>query len=242
MDDVHVIHFGHPDHIRAFLAVPMTLGDKVVGMLSAQSYHPYKYTELEQQMLEMLAAHAAIAIDNSKLFAQVQHLAITDSLTDIFNRRYFFDSAQREFTRSLRYGHKLSIMMLDLDNFKNINDLYGHLVGDNALIEFSRLILNNIRETDILCRYGGDEFSILLPETTTEEAMDISDRLRILIRESQISANGNIFNSTISVGISTTNESVTDFSQLMLCADKALYEAKKGGRDQVYYCEWPLKI
>jgi len=212
MSEIKVKHFGHPDHIRALIAVPMKLGSKIVGMLSVQTYFPYKYSDQEQQMLEMLAAHAAVAIDNSQLFAQVQHLAITDSLTGIYNRRYFFDTAQREFNRSTRYDRHLSIMMLDLDNYKRINDLYGHHIGDLALIDFSKLLQNNIREADILGRYGGDEFSILLPETETQEAMEIAERLRVLIRETTIIIDSKIFTSTISVGVSTSNKTIVGFS------------------------------
>jgi len=241
MSGIDEKHFGHPDHIRALIAVPMKLGTKIIGMLSAQTYTSYNYSEQEQQMLEMLAAHAAVAIDNSQLFAQVQHLAITDSLTGIYNRRYFFDTAQREFNRSARYDRCLSIMMLDLDNYKKINDLYGHHTGDLALIDFSRLLQNNVRETDVLGRYGGDEFSILLPETDYQEATEIADRLRILIRDTVINIDGKAFNSTISVGISTSNKTLTDFSQLLLSADKALYDAKKMGKDHICYCEWPFE-
>lgn len=169
LNGIKVVHFGHPDHIRAFVAVPLRLGNKVVGMLSSQSYQPHKYSIEDQQMLEVLAAHAAIALDNAKLFTQVQRLAITDSLTNVYNRRYFFDIAQREFHRAVRYHHPLSVIMLDIDHYKIINDTYGHVVGDVALKVISKHFMENIRETDTLGRYGGDEFSILLPETDLEK-------------------------------------------------------------------------
>lgn len=241
MKEIPVRHFGHPDHIRAFLAVPLVLGTKVVGMLSAQCYLPHKYTSQDRLMLEMLAAHAAIAIDNAHLFSQVQHLAITDSLTGVFNRRYFFDSAQREFSRALRYGHPLSLLMLDLDNYKKINDLHGHLFGDIALQKISQIIQINIRETDILGRYGGDEFSILLPETSTDQALEIADRLRLVIAEADFEIENKMIKTTISIGVSSTNKQVSDFSQLLLSADLALYDAKNEGRNTIYFHSWPFR-
>lgn len=233
--DINVIHFGNQDHIRAFIAVPMHKGDKVIGMLSAQSYHPYEYTLQDQQLLEMLAAHATIALDNAHLFAQVQHLAITDSLTETFNRRYFFESAQREFSRAKRYRHPLSIIMLDLDNYKIINDTCGHMVGDLALIKISQLIQDNIRESDILCRYGGDEFSILLPETDLPQVLDSAERLRQLIGDQPFAIEGHEFPITMSIGVATTTDDIKDVSQLLMSADSALYDAKHGGRNRVCF-------
>jgi len=241
MQEIHVIHFGHSDHIRAFIAVPMILGNKVVGMLSSQSYLPHKYTTQDRQMLEVLAAHAAVAIDNSHLFAQIQQLAITDSLTGVYNRRYFFDAAQLEFHRSTRYRRPLSIIMVDLDNYKTINDVHGHLIGDLALKDFSKLLTDHIRETDILGRYGGDEFSILLPETDKNQAMEIAERLKELVSKTQIIIDQTRFYTTISVGVSSINDRVTNFSQLLLSADMALYDAKKGGRNRVCFREWPIQ-
>jgi diguanylate cyclase (GGDEF)-like protein len=210
-------------------------------MLSSQSYQPHKYSIEDQQMLEVLAAHAAIALDNAKLFGQIQQLAITDSLTNVFNRRHFFDIAQRELHRSLRYHHPLSVMMLDIDHYKIVNDTYGHVIGDVALKVISNHLMENLRETDTLGHYGGDEFSILLPETELGKAVEIAERLRVLINQTPISIDQNEFTSTISVGVSCTNESITDFSQLFLSADMALYDAKNNNRNQVRYREWPLE-
>ena len=238
--DFTPIHFGGPDSIRALIAVPMRLGNKIVGMLSAQSYKPYKYSNQDQLLLEMLAAHAAIALNNAHLFSQIQHLAITDSLTNIYNRRYFFDAAQREFSRALRYKNPISLIMLDLDNYKTINDTAGHLVGDMALVIIANHFVENIRESDIVCRYGGDEFSIILPETDLTQALEFAERLRVLIGETPIEIEQNKFSITLSVGVASINEKTTDLSQLLISADKALYDAKNGGRNRVCYREWPL--
>ena len=133
--EIDVEHFGSPDHIRAFIAVPMRLGPEIIGILSSQSYQPHEYTIEDQKMLEMLAGHAAIALNNANLFNKMQHMAITDSLTDVFNRRYFYEMAGQEFSRSLRYDHDLSVIMLDLDSTirgqKRCNQK-GVLLGDGA--------------------------------------------------------------------------------------------------------------
>jgi diguanylate cyclase (GGDEF)-like protein len=237
--NIDVIHFGNQDHIRAFIAVPLRRGSKVVGMLSAQSYQPHEYTIQDQQLLEMLAAHAAIALDNAHLFAQVQRLAITDSLTEVYNRRYFFDAAHREYSRAKRYQRPLSIIMLDLDNYKMINDTCGHMVGDLALIKISKIIQENIRESDILCRYGGDEFSILLPETELAQALESADRLRQLIGNQPFTIEGHEFPITMSIGVATSHDDIPDVSQLLMNADAALYEAKHGGRNRVCFRQTP---
>jgi len=130
--------------------------------------------------------------------------------------------------------------MLDIDHYKIINDTYGHVIGDLALKEISQLLKENIRETDTLGRYGGDEFSILLPETDLEHAIEIAERLSDLISQTWIKVNHYQFILTISFGVASTNESTTDLSQLFLAADMALYDAKKDHRNQGRYREWPV--
>jgi diguanylate cyclase (GGDEF)-like protein len=237
--EIDVEHFGSPDHIRAFIAVPMRLGTEIIGILSAQSYQPHEYTIEDQKMLEMLAGHAAIALNNANLFNKMQHMAITDSLTDVFNRRYLYEMAGQEFSRSRRYDHDLSVIMLDLDYFKNINDTHGHYFGDLALKEIAQTLQENIRESDTLGRYGGDEFSILLPETDLPQAIEIAERLRSIVAEKPLKINNISFTMTISIGISSVNESIVDFSHLLISADMALYEAKNAGRNCVRSLEFP---
>jgi diguanylate cyclase (GGDEF)-like protein len=228
-----VFHFGSGNHVRSLLAVPMRLGGKVTGMLSAQTYKTYDYTSQDQQLLEMLAAYAAIAINNANLFSEVQRLAITDSLTGAYNRRYFFDAVEKELARSCRYKHPISILMLDLDFYKEINDSHGHDIGDQALKLITQRCLENIRESDILARYGGDEFVILLPETTVEQAKETAERLRSNMAKHPIQINSIEFSTTISVGVSGANHDPPELSELLKHADIALYDAKQAGRNCV---------
>ena len=242
LKDIQLEHFGSPDRIRALIAVPMRLGEDIIGMLSAQSYQPYDYSEEDQNMLEMLAAHAAIAIHNMNLFSRIQYLASVDSLTEVYNRRFFFENANREFARFKRYHHPLSIIMLDLDNYKNINDTFGHITGDLVLKAVAKFIQENIRETDVLGRYGGDEFSLLLPETDLPKAVEIAERLRQSMENHEFRADDVAIKVTISIGVASTNDRVTDLSQLLLSADMALYDAKNTGRNCVCTRVWPFPM
>jgi len=229
-----VMQFGTSKDIHSFIAVPMRLGKDTFGMLSAQSYHTNMYKEEDKYLLEMLAAHAAIAFDNARLFQEVQRLAITDDLTGLHNRRHFFELADREFNRAKRYGHPLSAVMVDLDYFKLVNDSYGHATGDQVLRIIAHRCHDNIRETDILGRYGGEEFSIILPETTAEQAYEIAERLRVRIAEQPINIDKNTsLTITISLGICEKSSDINSLSNLLNHADAALYSAKQSGRNKV---------
>jgi diguanylate cyclase (GGDEF)-like protein len=233
LKDVDVVHFGSKAHIRSLLAVPLRTGKKVMGMLSAQTYKAYDYTPQDQQLLEMLAAYAAIAINNARLFSEVQRLAITDSLTGAYNRRHFFYAVEKELTRSRRFQHPIAVMMIDLDYFKEINDKYGHDVGDQALLLITQRCQENIREIDILARYGGDEFIILLPETTPEQAIEIAERLRKNLQDNPFQIDAGIIFTSLSIGVSGSDDELPELKDLLKCADIALYEAKKAGRNCV---------
>ncbi|MBU1660273.1 MAG: sensor domain-containing diguanylate cyclase [Chloroflexi bacterium] len=239
---IKVVHIGSPEHIRAFIAVPLRLGDKIFGMLSAQSYQSHEYTIDDQHLLEMLAAHATIALDNAQLFAEIQRIAIIDSLTEVYNRRYFFDATRREFSRSYRYQNPLSIIMLDLDHYKRVNDIYGHATGDQVLKLLAQRIQGYTRESDTLGRYGGDEFCILLPETDIVQALEIAERLRTYVASEPIQTEQAILTITLSLGVSSMAKNITDLSQLLQCADTALYDAKQAGRNCVRAREWPLQV
>jgi diguanylate cyclase (GGDEF)-like protein len=226
--------YGDNLKIESILAVPVKLKGRIIGMISAQSYQPQAYTQDDQELLEMLAAHAAIAFENARLFAQSQKLASTDSLTTIYNRRRFYELAERELKRALRFDRPLAMIMLDVDNFKNINDNYGHPSGDRALSEIAKICLYELREVDIFGRYGGDEFIILLPETTLTQATSIAERVRIEIQNAKITLpNNTVITATISLGVVSLSASCGDLPILVERADRALYKSKQSGRNQV---------
>jgi two-component system, cell cycle response regulator len=232
-DEVESIRFGDRQDVRSILATPMILRGKVIGMLSVQSYQARAYTPEDMYLLEMLSAHAAIAIDNTRLFQEVQLLAITDPLTGANNRRELYELGEREFARSKRYKHTISAMMVDIDKFKKVNDTYGHTIGDQILIQLTERIRANIRDIDILGRYGGDEFAILLPETGLEAARQVAERLRSAISETPFETEAGLINVTASIGVSTFSGKMRNLETLIDNADVAVYIAKEAGRNRV---------
>jgi diguanylate cyclase (GGDEF)-like protein len=225
--NIQWVLFGSGPNILSILAVPLKLKGEIRGMISAQSYQPYSYKKEDMELLEILAAHAATAIESAQLFSKAQHLATTDAVTRLYNRHAFFELAEREFKRAYRYMRPLSAMMMDIDYFKIINDTYGHAAGDEALHKIARNIFEELRETDILARYGGDEFVAILPETNDSQALKIAERLC----EQLIHINDQT-KVTLSIGISDLKPSDNRLTQILERADHALYAAKRGGRNQ----------
>lgn len=164
----------------------------------------------------------------------LQSLATTDGLTGLINRRQFNHRLQAEMARARRHNSPLSLALFDLDDFKKVNDLYGHPVGDRILKELGLLISENIRESDVAARYGGEEFALILPETKLIEAYDLLERLRSLVERSVFCLPDNPLTATISIGVAQVSEDHTAFS-LIEEADAALYEAKHQGKNRVIY-------
>lgn len=166
------------------------------------------------------------------MYKHTKHLSETDALTKLNNRRCFENCFDKEFARAKRYGNKLSIGIIDVDFFKKINDTYGHLCGDYILQEVAYNIVNNFRQTDFVFRYGGEEFTVILTETSAESAQIPFERLRKTIEEQVFKYNNNDIKVTISAGISSNTE-LQDAWDMLDEADKALYKAKNNGRNRV---------
>ncbi len=205
----------------------------MIGFLTLDSAQPNAYGESECSLAIAFANQAAIAIDNARLFKQVQQLAITDSLTGIYNRHHFFDLATREFERARRYGRSLTLVMWDIDHFKIVNDTFGHLVGDQVLRVVAERSRKNLREVDVLARYGGEEFVALLPEAHMYHAREVGERLRVAIGEHPILVRDNEVKITISVGVAALEAGCPSLEILLDRADQALYQAKNAGRNRV---------
>lgn len=167
------------------------------------------------------------------LYSESEHLSVTDGLTGLYNRRHFEYNLEREFLRIKRYPADLSLAMVDIDHFKQVNDTYGHQFGDYVLREISNIIYQSFRKTDMIYRYGGEELAIILPETPLEGAVIPLERLRQKISEHKFSYNNQETNITISVGASVSLTEMKTQSELVACADKALYKAKQTGRNKV---------
>ncbi len=192
-----------------------------------------------ETQLRDLAASLEHTIDErtNELLRQnerLERIAVEDHLTGIYNRRHFFDLAEKEVERAKRYGNPLSVIILDADRFKKLNDAYGHLIGDQILINLVKLCEENIRSLDIIARYGGEEFVILMPEANQEDAQKTAERLRKLVAETSLISGGFDVTITISLGVATwENGKELDFNALLARADSALYQSKEAGRNRV---------
>ncbi len=218
---------------RSYLGVPMKLRGQVIGVLAMQSFKIDAYNFDQIRLVETIAIQASAAIENARLFERVEKLAITDGLTGLFNHRYFLEMAEKEITRAVRYQKPLSLLMIDLDHFKRINDQFGHLVGDQMLQLIARNCAKILRKVDVISRYGGEEFLVVLPETDLKEGIATAERLREAIASSQLVTNEGVVKITGSLGVATLGMCPPEIKLLIDYADKALYEAKKAGRNQV---------
>jgi diguanylate cyclase (GGDEF)-like protein len=164
---------------------------------------------------------------------ELERLATTDGMTGIYNRRHFLTLADREWSRAKRYRRPLSLLMIDIDFFKAINDTYGHQVGDRMISHMAGLARDCKRDTDVLARIGGEEFALLLPETTLDQANIVAERLRCEVAGRPLGAADMFVAATVSIGVAAADTSTVEFLQLMKAADQALYEAKRAGRNRV---------
>lgn len=217
--------------IRSGLIVPLVLRDTVLGVLFLQDcVHPRDWTIDDVSMIGSLADNLSVAIENADLHQERERQAVTDGLTGVANRRSFNETFTREFERARRYGESLSLVLIDLDFLKKINDTYGHQAGDEAIKTIGRLLRESCRSIDSAARYGGEEFCLLLPNTEVEMAEQLADRLRRLINEEPIEGPGRI---SASLGVACYPMHADNEETLFQRADEALYAAKQGGRNQV---------
>ena len=176
--------------------------------------------------------------ERKRLEEQLQQFADTDGLTDVVNRRRFMELAADEIKRAARFDHPLALAIMDLDHFKSINDTYGHVIGDHALIALTRICQENIRDIDVLARFGGDEFVVLFPETSPDKAQAIMERVRLVVTSQPIDVNGKPVALTISVGVTGLVSAAMSLDALLDRADQALYQAKAAGRNRVVCRLW----
>jgi diguanylate cyclase (GGDEF)-like protein len=206
------------------LAIPLKIGVKVIGVLDVESTEYDAFDEWEIKLLTSVAAQIANAIEKSRLYEETKMLSLTDPLTELPNRRHFDVIIESELRRSERYNRPLGVLLIDLDNFKRYNDEKGHLEGDKVLIEYAKMMRSSVRDVDLICRYGGDEFIVVLPETDKSFARAVAERIR-----KKIVKVGHKSKITLSIGVSAYPLDGEDKNSLVMSADKACYSAKKGG-------------
>ena len=217
-------------HFCSVLSLPLVIKGEVIGVLEILKLEPAAFTRDDLRTLTIIANQAAFAIRNAHLYSEVMQLAITDSVTGLGNHRLFKEVLANELARAKRYGRQLSLLMLDIDHFKKINDYYGHQMGDSVLMELGSQLKALIRNTDLAARYGGEEFCLILPETGPVEAMASAERIRRKVDEKKFVGSLRL---TVSIGVATYPRHATDLDGLIRAADSACYEAKGQGRNLV---------
>lgn len=232
----------------SFISYPIMMRGRKVGVLNVTDKAGGGfYDEADLGLLDMMAPHMALALDRAawhQKATQFQLLSITDPLTGLLNRRYLEERLSEELDRSRRHHFALSFMMIDIDNFKSYNDQHGHQAGDLALEMTAQCLKLALRSADVASRYGGEEFSILLPQTSLSEANVIAERIRRYVERApyphdRTSPLGVI---TVSIGLSTFGQGIDTPSRIIYAADQALYEAKRGGKNCVNSYRPPILV
>jgi diguanylate cyclase (GGDEF)-like protein len=223
--------------ITFLTAMPLYSNKKIIGFLFLARRDPVteSFDFDTVALLSLIGNNISLILDKIKLFQETRRLAITDSLTGLFNRRHFYKHLAIEVARSKRYGNTFSVMLFDIDNFKKINDTYGHHAGDMALIKISDIFKAVSRETDVIVRFGGEEFIIILPNTTEDAAYALANRIKQTVEEAdfKISTRERI-RLTLSGGIASFPGNASDEHSLLNAADQALYAAKAAGKNRIY--------
>jgi len=217
---------------RSFMSIPIATDGKLIGVLNVTdkkriSGQEVFFNELDLKILSAIGKEIAVAIENINLYKELNHLAVMDPLTNIHNYRYFTKTLDYEVNRTNRFQEPLCLMMIDLDNFKSYNDSFGHIQGDNLLKDVSRLFKDKLRAIDVICRYAGDEFAVILPETDIDGALIAAEKLRGSVEELVLKRP-----ITLSIGVA---QYLPDMTRLEFTAkaDQALYRSKETGKNKV---------
>jgi diguanylate cyclase (GGDEF)-like protein/PAS domain S-box-containing protein len=219
--------------IQSYAGVPIRVKDVTIGFIQLDSGTSGHFKKEHSARLQAFANQAAIAIENARLYTELQKLAITDPLTGLLNRHGFNPTSKREFEIAKRYNHKITALMFDIDHLKNINDDFGHPVGDRSLKMIAECCRTTIREIDLAARFGGDEFVILLSETDVKTGMEVAERLRRCIRAHWFKVDGKEVEVTISAGAAELRKNMHSLDDLLDMADRGSYLAKSQGRDSI---------
>ena len=219
--DVLTSHIEGVQELNRLVAFPVRLQGKPCGSLVLSSANQINQ---HVQLLSLLLEKLSVALNRAQRYQDAQYSAMTDSLTGLYNKAYFLEALKNEVARSQRSQRPISLIIFDLDNFKEYNDAKGHVEGDQLLKQLGGLLKNNVRSIDVPARYGGEEFCIILPETAHEAAFIFAERFRTSVQDS--------FPSTVSVGIATCMNASVSPETLLKEADKALYSAKRNGKNQ----------
>lgn len=219
---------------RSIICVPLQSKHRVLGVIQLINCAMESFGEQEMFFLHALCDYAAIAIDNARSVEKIQELTITDDCTGLYNARHLYKTLEAEVYRSARFGYEFSVIFMDLDHFKSVNDTYGHLVGSKLLQEIGFKVKSQLRLIDYAFRYGGDEFVILLPQTDKTSALVVAKRLQEMMRRTQfLSDDGLNLNVRCSMGLATYPEDAKSSHEIIRQADEMMYMVKNSSRDNI---------
>lgn len=227
------------EDVRSQAAMQLKSGDHIIGVMVIASANYRELTPAELERLQVIGNQSSLSLQNALLHGELERLSVTDRLTELYNHGYFHQRLDEEMGRAMRFRHDLSLIMLDIDNFKDFNDTYGHPRGDKVLQAVSGIIRNNLREMDVAARYGGEEFVIVLPETDSQGALAVAERIREGVDEYGFVGGEDIapIHKSISVGVATFPVHADCASRLIEAADRAMYAAKRDGKNRVRLVE-----
>lgn len=218
--------------IESFLCFPLVVGSTAIGVLGIRQSGGDALEASARRVLGVAASLLSIAIRNVHLLLETQELSVHDSLTGCVNRKPGMELLETELRRARRTGQPLSVLMLDVDEFKEVNDRYGHICGDVVLGTIGQHLVHSLRASDVKCRYGGDEFILILPETPFEGAEHVASALGKAVAGRRIEHDGQVLSATVSIGITVARPGDVDGKAIIDRADRALYDAKKAGRNR----------
>jgi len=217
----------------SLIAAPLVSGDKILGLVRTDSKKPYFYSQEDLRLLDIVADLASIAIENAILYRRLNDMAVHDGLTLLYVQKFFKESLDLEVQRFLKSGAGFSLVLFDIDNFKNYNDRYGHMVGDLVLRHIASVLMKEVKPGDVAARYGGEEFAILLLGKDKGEAVRFAELLQSVLTENPAVFRREKTPITISIGIASCPEDSKLADDLFRCADRRLYKAKEKGKNRI---------
>jgi diguanylate cyclase (GGDEF)-like protein len=219
---------------QSIICVPLKSKLRVLGVIQLVNVEMKHFSEQESFFLQALCDYAAIAIENARSVERIQELTITDDCTGLFNARHLYKTLEAEVYRSSRFGYEFSVLFIDLDHFKQVNDTHGHLIGSRLLAEVGYLIKAQLRLIDFAFRYGGDEFVVLLPQTSKDAALNVARRLRDSLRASNFCKEEMLnLNVRASIGLATYPHDAKSPHDIIRQADEMMYMVKNSTRDNI---------
>jgi diguanylate cyclase (GGDEF)-like protein len=220
--------------LKSYLTLPLAIEGEIIGCISLNSEQSNAFDAQDLQFFSVIGYQMAATLKHFQRLSSIKNIALFDTLTGLYNRRYFEERLGLEAQKSFYGGTALSLVMIDIDHFKRVNDTFGHTEGDKVLREISGLLKTSIRKKDTVARYGGEEFILILPEAGLDESSMIAERIRRLVESTSFEVSDARLNLTVSLGISNfPNHRARSKEELVKMADQALYDAKRGGRNQL---------